>query len=397
MIRKTIQPLLVLMLASWPLLGGPLKVYIMAGQSNMQGHAQKSTLPYMADDPVTKALYDKILDEKGEARVYSDVSVAAFSEKGKGQQRKQGPLSIGFGKALFFTDPPSFGPELGFGITMVEKLKEPILIIKTAWGGKSLHTDYRPPSSKYEALLKNEDAGKYYRLMMSSIREVLNDPGKFCSTYDSKEGLELSGIVWFQGWNDLVDRNAYPENVEGERFDLYSKLLGDLIRDIRKDLSAPKMPFVIGVMGVDGTVADVKNDRGGASKVGFREAMAVPATWSEFKGNVFPVRTGQFWDFDIAVLDIINLKNIRRLRSEYEKLKGHPRDLPHSERKAYWKDHAHYIKTHLAKILAKELPGKDAMKIVTARSNGAYHYFGSGKMIGQIGEAFGKAMPIGSK
>ena len=32
---------------------GPLKVYILAGQSNMQGHAKVSTLPYMAEDPAT--------------------------------------------------------------------------------------------------------------------------------------------------------------------------------------------------------------------------------------------------------------------------------------------------------------------------------------------------------
>lgn len=30
---------------------------------------------------------------------------------------------------------------------MDKVIDEPILIIKTAWGGKSLHTDSRPPSA----------------------------------------------------------------------------------------------------------------------------------------------------------------------------------------------------------------------------------------------------------
>ncbi len=36
------------------------------------------------------------------------------------------------------------GPEMGFAITMQEYTKEPILIIKTTWGGKSLLLDFRP-------------------------------------------------------------------------------------------------------------------------------------------------------------------------------------------------------------------------------------------------------------
>ena len=36
------------------------------------------------------------------------------------------------------------GPEFTFGITMDDAFEEPVLIIKTAWGGKSLFYDYRP-------------------------------------------------------------------------------------------------------------------------------------------------------------------------------------------------------------------------------------------------------------
>jgi hypothetical protein len=52
------------------------------------------------------------------------------------------------------------------------------------------------------------------------------------------------------------------------------------------------MPFVIGVLGVDG---ESKN-------VNFRKAMAAPAVMPEFKGNVVAVETAPFWDDTIAAL-----------------------------------------------------------------------------------------------
>lgn len=53
-----------------------------------------------------------------------------------------GPLSTGYGARA-----TAFGPEYAFGILLEKHLDQPILIIKTAWGGKSLHYDFRPPSA----------------------------------------------------------------------------------------------------------------------------------------------------------------------------------------------------------------------------------------------------------
>ena len=85
-------------------------------------------------------------------------------------------------------------------------------------------------------------------------------------------GYELAGFVWFQGFNDLVDGWSYPNQNQPGGYDEYSQLLANLIRDVRKDLSAPQMPFVIGVMGIDG-MKDVK-----PSMAHFRQAMAAPAS-----------------------------------------------------------------------------------------------------------------------
>ena len=160
----------------------PLKVYILVGQSNMQGHAKASTLPYMAEDPVTKPLLAKIVDEAGKPRIHKNVYISAVSGAKAGPVKKEGNLTVGYGGGT--TEPDKFGPELGFGVTMYEQVKEPILIIKTSWGGKSLCVDFRSPSAgpydfsdgpgatytkeRQEALLKA--SGHYYRLMMEHVR-----------------------------------------------------------------------------------------------------------------------------------------------------------------------------------------------------------------------------------
>jgi hypothetical protein len=86
-----------------------------------------------------------------------------------------------------------------------------------------------------------------------------------------------------------VDGQTYPN----KNYDEYSRLLSHFIRDVRKDLSAPKMPFVIGVLGVGGRSENEE----------FRKAMAAPAAMPEFKGNVVAVETAPFWDNDIAAAE----------------------------------------------------------------------------------------------
>jgi len=45
-----------------------------------------------------------------------------------------------------FAPENKLGPEFTFGIYLERLLGEPILPVKTAWGGRSLHTDFPPPS-----------------------------------------------------------------------------------------------------------------------------------------------------------------------------------------------------------------------------------------------------------
>ena len=97
--------------------------------------------------------------------------------------------------------------------------------------------------------------------MIDHVRKVLKDIKRVVPDYDPKQGYELAGFVWFQGFNDYVDGWTYPDRIKPGGYDLYAELLGHLIRDVRKDLSAPKMPFVIGVMGIGGDEGGTRSRR----------------------------------------------------------------------------------------------------------------------------------------
>jgi alpha-galactosidase len=114
--------------------------------------------------------------------------------------------------------------------------------------------------------------------------------------YDAAQGYELAGFAWFQGWNDMVDSSTYLNRDKPGGYDAYSTVMAHFIRDVRRDLSAPQMPFVIGVMGVGGAQA-------GPDVVAFREAMIAPARLPEFQGNVAAVPTAPFWSEELGAID----------------------------------------------------------------------------------------------
>lgn len=195
--------------------------------------------------------------------------------------RRSGKLAIGYGG-----NDAKIGPEYGFGLTLARKIDGPILLIKTSWGGKSLNYDFRPPSAgPYELNDKEKakgnpdeiqkNAGQFYRLMNESIHRVLDNLPEIHPAYDPAAGYEISGFVWFQGFNDQFDpafRANYKENIVA------------FIKDIRREYNTLQMPFVIGVLGTDQTKEKVDKN---AVSVAQREAAATP----EFKGNVVAVES----------------------------------------------------------------------------------------------------------
>ncbi len=407
--------------------GEPLKIYILAGQSNMEGQAAPETLAGIGMDPKTKPLYDKLVDKDGKPRVCKDVSIVCFNGKRDDPVIKQGPLTFGYGGALR-EDKPRMGVEFAFGVTVHEKLKQPILIIKTAWGGKSLHTDFRPPSAgpyyadpgqvkdrktrkgivtAAEIIAKKEKAQHaYYNAMVKHVNTVLADPGKYCPAYDTDAGYEIAGFVWFQGFNDMIDGGTYNLS-EPDGYALYSELLAHFIRDVRKDFKAPKMPFVIGVIGMGGEHI-ARNDK----QMYLRKAMAAPADMPAFKANVVAVQTAPFWDHRID--EILEIGSIVKTPDHRRGNKA-----AYAERDpegTYAEQHAKYqqwYKAMMAKAPDKKKDRrawrlwnnklkaeKDAHAytpeelnyLKANRSNAKLHYWGSGTFYSRAGEAFARAM-----
>ena len=273
-----------------------VKVFILAGQSNMEGKAKMELLEYQVDQPETRDFF-KHLKKDDKWVVRDDVWINFLNRRGK--------LTVGFGS------PNCIGPELEFGNTVGDNFEEQVLIIKTAWGGKSIGRDFRPPSSglsngeKLKQILQQTNErnkkrnrpeitlddvkdtyGKYYRQMMKEINTTLRELKTRFPEYKG-QGYEIAGFVWFQGWNDMFD----PDFLQN-----YGKHMANFIRDVRKDLNTPNLPFVIGQMGQGGP--DGASDKMQIIKDAQASMEAIP----EFKGNVKVVKTDIFWDRKAAAL-----------------------------------------------------------------------------------------------
>ena len=379
-----------------PAAAKPLKVFILAGQSNMEGHAAVSTFDHLDMDPKTAPLLQEMRNADGTPRVCDNVHIAFFTSKGGGDKGpipfyKQGKLTTDFGAQGHGAQ---IGPEFTFGIYLEKQLNEPILMIKTAWGGKSLNTDFRSPSggpfkwneqtadkiSAENKEKKKAATGQFYREMIEDVKKVLADPAKVCPAYNKTEGYELAGFVWFQGFNDLVASEVYPDRNKPGGYDLYSELLCHFIRDVRNDLNAPKLPFVIGVLGIDGPVTEEseasKPERTRGILPNFRKAMAAPAAMPEFKGNVVAVLTEKYWDSQLG-----------ELAARSEKVKGMSKKLAKEAKLS-----AEEQKAAVEKYSAELFTPKEQEILSKGKSNQAYHYLGSSKIIAQIGKAFADAM-----
>ena len=321
--------------------GGSVKVFILAGQSNMEGKAQNALLEHQAQAPETKDLF-KHLRKDGKWIVRDDVFIKYLGRKGG--------LTIGYGS------PGRTGVELEFGTVMGDHFDEPVLLIKTAWGGHSLFKLFRPPSAglpsdenlqreleqaqarvkrnnekrkRNDPLPTMEDVkkpfGSSYRTMMSEVKEVFGNYGELFPALKGKR-LELAGFVWFQGFNDMW----------GYAPDEYASNMKHFVKDVRKDLNAPNLPFVIGALGQHGS----RPAKGGMLTV--QNAQLAMNDVPEFKGNVKAIRT-----------DVLVDKAAETLFPEWK------------QRFEEWKK---------------------------VGSDRPYHYLGSAIWFNRIGRAFGQAM-----
>ena len=260
-----------------------VQVFILAGQSNMVGHGKVEEghgdvkgaiggLRYQVEnDPKN---YGHLVDKDGKWIVRDDVKVWwRDSDITAPRAVIKGDLKIGYSQSR---NPGWIGPEYGFGWVMAEHFKDkPVLIVKIAWGGKSLHKDFRPPSA---AAARGGEVGPYYKAIIEYTRDVLDNMGTEFPDLKGK-GYRIAGFGWHQGWNDRVDSAASAE---------YEKNLADFIRDLRKDFGQPKLPFSI-------TTTSMAPPPEVTAVELAQLAVADPEKYPEFKGNVMTTDARPFW------------------------------------------------------------------------------------------------------
>lgn len=258
---------------------GKLKVFILAGQSNMVGFGQLDGSPgtmetYLKSNPGD---YGNLLDKDGKRVVRADVWMVNLSD---GKKPRQGWLTTGFGASE-----NHIGPEYGFGFAVGDSYEDPVLIIKSAWGGRSLHKDFLSPgSAEYPKPEKDGDMGFFYAEILRHVKEVTGNLKNYFPN-DSGKGYEIVGFGWHQGWNDRIDQAAV---------DAYEENMVHFVKDIRKDLGIPKLPFVIANTGMGGWDIPERYKARVEKLMVAQLALANPLKYPDFKGNVAGVETRGF-------------------------------------------------------------------------------------------------------
>lgn len=208
-----------------------IRVFVLAGQSNMQGFG---TIDDLQNDP--GSLVDVV--QKDTTGVWAKIGEVdnwkslenVFLYFPRNGDTIKAPVTVGQGA---YAD--LIGPELMFAHQLDEYFEDPILIIKTAWGGKNLAEDFRPPSA-------GGTTGEFYNAMIQTVKNVTQNLETEFPDLGTSD-FEISGFAWFQGWNDGGSDDFLNE---------YESNLHHLVNDLRKDLDKLDLPVVIASSGQGG-------------------------------------------------------------------------------------------------------------------------------------------------
>ncbi len=203
----------------------PVKVYIMSGQSNMVGLGKV----YGTEDKSLETMtlrqnkFPNLVNDSGGWTQRQDVRyrgvISAIHNKG---------LTPGCG-----ADSNTMGPELGFGHIMGWYHDEPVLLLKSSIGNRSLAWDILPPGSpgygspipttpgawyggkQYDMYFKDELQWAHPDTAVTNVVDVLDN---FAAQYPNwaSQGFEIAGFVWWQGERDLgnaTHANQYEANL----------------------------------------------------------------------------------------------------------------------------------------------------------------------------------------
>lgn len=222
--------------------GGIIKVFLLAGQSNMDGRGDGSKLSK---------------SERARLDVASDYIQFAYNRE------EIVPLQVTVPKdfiAKKFNLDLVFGPELFFGIGLSEAMPgQQFLFIKRSIGGTSLYGCWNPDWTEDKAAAMGElKQPRLYSDFVGYIREVLSD-------YDPAQ-YEICGMLWVQGEADTGDN---PDKAGSKPADTYGDNLKNLIRSIRRDTGVAELPFLMLEVGNGGVVEGMQQAAASMSNVSF--------------------------------------------------------------------------------------------------------------------------------
>jgi hypothetical protein len=277
----------------------PVKVFILMGQSNMVGAGKiggidkEGTLENAAKQ---QNLYPFLVDDGGNWAERKDVRYVRYMT---GRLLNNDWMKVAGGR---------IGPEFGIGHPVGNVLGEPVMILKSCIGNRSLGWDLLPPDSEsYEFQEQDKQgnsvtyvyagykqsplrwvkgtepkpigwyAGKQYDTDVADAKKVLADLETY---YPGGKGYEVAGFFYWQG-----DKDRYKAGHAAK----YKKNLVHMIKTLRKDFNAPKAKFVCATLG-----QSAKDSAKGNDKLILDAQLAVDGEtgkYPEFQGNVATVYT----------------------------------------------------------------------------------------------------------
>lgn len=116
-----------------------------------------------------------------------------------------------------------FGPEMGFAREWRAKGGKPLAIVKAAFSGTGMRTDWNPADAG--------PAGACYRALVGETKTAL------AAAKEKGITLRLRALLWVQGESDANAADAAN----------YEKNLGAMLAALRKDLEAPELVALIAV------------------------------------------------------------------------------------------------------------------------------------------------------
>lgn len=209
--------------------GKKIKVFLFAGQSNMEGRADGRKLT--DEDQARLREAQKRVQLAFNREPIHPLDVVSPSDEIREIYRRD----------------RIFGPELFFGIALAEAWPdERFLFIKRAAGGSSLHGCWNPDWSEDKAALMGEaNEPGLYRDLVDYVRQVLGGyaPGDY----------EFCGMLWVQGEGDAKVSEAAAA---------YGTTLRTLIERIRTDTGRGTLPFILFQVGFAPVVEGMKRTAG---------------------------------------------------------------------------------------------------------------------------------------